>query len=81
MSEGHWIINKVLAGHAMSFNMDTLVTMWAAMIFLLVVSFVATRKLSIFPGKMQYVLEGILGYFNNLVGSMINKDGENIFRL
>lgn len=81
MSEGHWIINKVLAGHAMSFNMDTLVTMWAAMFFLLAVSFVATRKLSIFPGKMQYVLEGILGYFNNLVGSMINKDGEKHFPL
>ena len=40
MSEGHWIVNKVIAGHAMAFNMDTLVTMWAAMAFLVVVSFV-----------------------------------------
>lgn len=81
MSEGHWILNKVIAGHAMSFNMDTLVTMWAAMAFLLIVSFIATRKLSIFPGKLQLVLEGILGYFDNLVKSMIHKDGEKHFPL
>lgn len=81
MSEGHWIVNKVIAGHAMAFNMDTLVTMWAAMVFLLAVSFVATRKLSIFPGKLQYILEGILGYFDNLVKSMIHKDGEKHFPL
>ena len=49
MSEGHWIVNKVIAGHSMAFNMDTLVTMWAAMAFLIIVSFIATRKLTIFP--------------------------------
>ena len=81
MSEGHWIVNKVIAGHAMSFNMDTLVTMWAAMAFLLLVSFIATRKLSIFPGKLQYILESILGYFDNLVKSMVQKDGEKHFPL
>ena len=81
MSEGHWIVNKVIAGHAMAFNMDTLVTMWAAMAFLLIISFIATRKLSIFPNKLQYVLEGILGYFDNLIKGMINKDGEKHFPL
>ena len=53
MSEGHWIVNKVIAGHTMAFNMDTLITMWAAMAFLLVVSFIATRKLTIFPTKLH----------------------------
>ena len=81
MSEGHWIVNTVVAGHPMAFNMDTLVTMWAAMIFLIVISFIATRKLSIIPNKLQYVFEGILGYFDNLIGSMINKDGEKHFPL
>ena len=38
MSEGHWIVNTVIAGHPMAFNMDTLVTMWAAMAFLLIVA-------------------------------------------
>lgn len=44
MSEGHWIVNKVIAGHSMAFNMDTLVTMWAAMAFLIIVSFIADQK-------------------------------------
>lgn len=81
MSEGHWIVNKVIAGHAMAFNMDTLITMWAAMAFLLVVSFIATRKLTIFPTKLQLLLESILGYFSNLVNGMIHKDGQKHFPL
>ena len=81
MSEGHWIVNTVIAGHPMAFNMDTLVTMWAAMAFLIIVAFIATRKLTIVPGKLQYVFEGILGYFDNLIKSMINKDGEKHFPL
>ena len=81
MSEGHWIVNKVICGHSMAFNMDTLVTMWAAMAFLLVVSFIATRNLSIFPTKIQMVFEGILGYFKNLTDSMIGEDGKKHFPL
>ena len=81
MSEGHWIVNTVIAGHPMAFNMDTLVTMWAAMAFLIIVAFIATRNLAIVPGKLQFVIEGILGYFDNLIKSMINKDGEKHFPL
>ena len=81
MSEGHWIVNTVIAGHPIAFNMDTLVTMWAAMAFLIIVAFIATRSLSIIPGKLQYVVEGILGYFDGLIKSMINKDGEKHFPL
>ncbi len=81
MSEGHWIVEKVIAGHNMAFNMDTLIAMWAAMAFLLFVSFIATRKLTIFPTKLQYVFESILGYFSNLVDGMIHKDGQKHFPL
>ena len=81
MSEGHWIVNTVIAGHPMAFNMDTLVTMWAAMIFLIVVSFVATRNLSIFPTKLQLVFEKILGYFKDIADSMIGEDGKKHFPL
>lgn len=81
MSEGHWIVDTVVAGHPMSFNMDTLITMWSAMAFLLVVSFIATRHLSIFPTKLQLVFEGILGYFDNLINGMIQKDGRKHFPL
>lgn len=81
MSEGHWVVNTVIAGHPMAFNMDTLVTMWSAMVFLIVISFFITRNLSIIPGKLQYVAEGLLGYFDGLIKSMINKDGEKHFPL
>ena len=33
----------------------------------LVVAFIGTRKLSIFPSKLQLVFEKILGYFDGLV--------------
>lgn len=81
MSEGHWIVNKVILGHQMAFNMDTLVTMWAAMAFLLIVAFIATRKLSLVPTKLQLVFEGILGYFNNLLNEMMHKEGSKHFPL
>lgn len=75
MSEGHWIVNKVIAGHAMAFNMDTLVTMWAAMAFLIVVAFIATRKLNIVPTKLQLMFEKILGAFWGFVDSLMPKEG------
>lgn len=81
MSEGHWIVNKVIAGHSMAFNMDTLAAMWAAMLFLFVISFIVTRNLSIFPSKLQLVFETILGYFRGLVDGMIGKDGQKHFPL
>jgi len=55
--------------------------MWAAMVFLILVAFITTRKLSIIPNRLQFVVEGILGYFDNLIKSMINKDGEKHFPL
>ena len=75
MSEGHWIVNKDIAGRAMAFNMDTLVTMWAAMAFLIVVAFIATRKLNIVPTKLQLMFEKILGAFWSLVDSLMPKEG------
>ena len=37
MSESsHWIVTKVLAGHSIAFNMDTLLTMWLAMGILII---------------------------------------------
>lgn len=81
MSEGHWIVNTVVGGHQLAFNMDTLVTMWAAMLFLLVVSFIATRNLSIFPTKLQLVFEKVLGYFKDLTDNMIGEDGKKHFPL
>ena len=66
MSEaGHWVAS--LGNN--SFNMDTLVTMWLTMGILIVVAFLATRKLSIFPTKIQLVFESIVGYFSDIATS------------
>lgn len=79
MSEGHWIVNKAVefngSVHNLAFNMDTLVTMWAAMLFLLIIAFFATRKLSIIPNKMQLAFETILGMFWSLVDNLMPKEG------
>ena len=81
MSHGHWMVERVVFGQNMTFNMDTLVTMWAAMVFLLVVAFIGTRKLSIFPSKLQLFFEKILGYFDGLVNGMIHEGGRKHFPL
>ena len=75
MSEGHWVANTVIAGHPMAFNMDTLITMWVAMAFLIVLAFIATKKLSIVPNKLQLVFESILGAFWGLVDGLMPKEG------
>lgn len=77
----HWVVERVICGQNMSFNMDTLVAMWAAMAFLLIIAFLSTRKLSIFPSKLQVFFEKILGYFDGLVNGMINHDGRKHFPL
>lgn len=72
MSEaGHWIAS---IGNY-SFNMDTLVTMWAAMLFLIVFAIIATRKLTLVPSRLQAFCESIMGFFWGLTDSMIGHDG------
>lgn len=71
MSAGHWIAS---IGNY-SFNMDTLITMWAAMAFVIVFSLVATRQLALVPSKLQAFSENILGFFWGLTDSMIGHEG------
>ena len=71
MSEGHWIVNI----GSLAFNMDTILTMWLAMGFLLVLAVLATRKISIFPNKLQVVFEGILGFFWDMSDTLMGKEG------
>ena len=81
MSHGHWIAERVIFGQNMTFNMDTLVAMWTAMLFLLLLAFIGTRKVSIFPSKLQLLFEKILGYFDGLVSGMIHEGGRKHFPL
>ncbi|HNW25201.1 MAG TPA: F0F1 ATP synthase subunit A [Candidatus Gastranaerophilaceae bacterium] len=72
MSEaGHWIAQ---VGNY-SFNMDTLVTMWTAMAFLIIFALIATRKLTLIPSKIQAFSESLMGFFWDLTDSMIGKEG------
>lgn len=71
MAHGHWIAQ---IGNY-TFNMDTLITMWAAMIFVIILAFITTRKLSIVPTKMQLAFEGLLGFFTGIMDGLIGKEG------
>ena len=53
----------------MNVNLDTLITMWLTMALLIIVSFAATRKLSLVPGKLQVVFENIICYFSDITSS------------
>lgn len=62
-------LTKTICG--LTVNLDTLITMWSVMAFLIIFSLFATVKMSIFPTKLQAVAEAIVGIFVNLTNSMI----------
>lgn len=70
----HWIYIINIAGHNISLNMDTLITMWLTMIILISIAFVTTRKISLVPNKLQLIAEGIVNYFSNITKASM---GEN----
>ncbi len=75
MSEtGHWVYNTVIGGHGFSFNLDTIFTMWFAMAVVLIFAFIATRNLSIIPGKLQAISESIMRFFWGVLDTMIPND-------
>lgn len=63
--------------YGITVNLDTLIMMWSAMLVIIVVSFILTRKLSIFPTEKQTFAESIVGMFVNITNSMIGeKEGK-----
>lgn len=72
MSESsHWIISKVIAGHTIGVNVDTILTMWLAMAILLIGAILIVKNASVIPTKLQYVGESIISYFSSITaGSM-----------
>ena len=63
----HWVVK---IGN-IAFNMDTVLTMWAAMLFLIVFAFISTRKLSVIPNKLQAFCESVLGFFWGVMDTMM----------
>lgn len=70
----HWIYTLNIAGHSVSLNMDTLITMWLTMIILIIIALAATKNASIIPGKLQLVSEGIIKYFTQVTESSMGKN-------
>lgn len=71
MTGGHWIAQY---GNY-TFNVDTIITMWAAMLFMIVMAFLATRKIGIIPNKLQLVFESLLGFFWGMTDNLMGKEG------
>lgn len=73
----HWVYSLNIAGHAISVNMDTLITMWITMALLIILALVATRKTSIIPSKLQLASEGLIKYFSTITNaSMGNTEAQ-----
>ena len=70
----HWFYTIHILGHGVSFNMDTILTMWFSMLLLIVLAFITTRKLEMVPNKLQLAGEGIVKYFNDIAKSSMGND-------
>ena len=70
----HWVYTTSLFDHSVSFNVDTILTMWITMILLIIFALFTTRKLDMIPTKLQLVGEGIIKYFNNTAKTSMGDD-------
>ena len=70
----HWLYTFSLFGNSYTINLDTIITMWASMLFLIVLSFITTRRLELVPGKLQLIAESIIKYFNNIAKASMGND-------
>lgn len=70
----HWVYNTNLWGHSVSLNLDTIFTMWFAMLVVILFAFVATRKLAIIPNKLQAIAESMIKFFWGVLDTMIPND-------
>ena len=67
----HWLYTTEIAGQSMTFNLDTIFTMWFAMGVLILFAIFATRNLSIVPGKLQAFCESVMGFFWSTMDTMM----------
>ena len=68
----HWVYSVLIGGNTYSFNLDTIFTMWFAMIVLLLLAFIATRHLSVVPDKLQAVAEAFLNFIYGALDTMVD---------
>ena len=67
----HWI------GHigSLQVHVDTLLMAWFAMIVIILLAFIVTRKLNIVPGDSQSVSEMIMGFLESISTGEIGENG------
>lgn len=70
----HWVYTVSILNHQLSFNVDTILTMWITMILLIVLAYFTTRKLEMVPSKLQLVGEALIKYFNNTAKTSMGDD-------
>ena len=70
----HWVYTLSVFGNNVSFNMDTILTMWFTMFILIVFALFVTRNLDMIPSKLQLAGEGVVKYFNDLAKSSMGND-------
>lgn len=70
----HWVYTITIFGHGVSFNMDTVITMWSSMLLLIILALLTTRHLDMVPGKLQLFGENIVKYFNNIAKASMGND-------
>ena len=68
---GHWTYTLSTSGLDFTFNLDTIFTMWFAMAVVIIFALIATRKLSMFPNKLQAFCENILKFFWGTLDTMM----------
>lgn len=70
----HLVYTITIFGHGVSFNMDTVITMWSSMLLLIILALLTTRHLDMVPGKLQLFGENIVKYFNNIAKASMGND-------
>lgn len=70
----HWVYTTDIMGKAVSFNMDTLITMWISMLLLIILAFFTTRHMNLIPSKLQLLGENVIKYFNDIANSSMGND-------
>ena len=74
MSESaHWVLTKVIGGHALSVNFDTLLTMWLSMAILLICAVLIVQNASVIPTRLQYMGEAVINYFSGITAQSMGE--------
>ena len=70
----HWLYSINIFGNNLSFNLDTIFTMWFAMGIVILFAIIATKNLSIIPTKLQAVSEAVMKFFYGTLDTMIENE-------